>query len=336
MVACRPGLGEFFLKSQLASEVVEIDKRSAKGRADSLRKLRQREWDCIFVPHESVRTALWMTRLRAKRAKVGFAKWWNRGIFSHRVVKPLDFPDALRQLSLLTPFDERLAEWFGSPEAESFRLGAVPVSKIMGVKRLSGFADGVNSALNKSPYDFGVPAIPPWASMQVKRRNSSTRKIFLAPGSVWNTKRWLQSGYEELARLLLIRGYAVELVGSRDEKTLCDDICSNVPGVVSHAGETSLSGLVDLLSGGTALICNDSGAMHAAATVGLPTVALFGPTVLAQGFRPWQNSAIVVQRDLPCRPCGRHGGRICPIGTHECMRSIQAAEVMRALQQFGL
>ena len=90
--------------------------------------------------------------------------------------------------------------------------------------------------------------------------------------------------------------------------------------------------LVDMFTQGTALVCNDSGAMHAAAAAGLPTVAVFGPTVLAQGFRPWQNQAMVVQRRLECRPCGKHGSDKCPIGTHACMEGIEAGEVLEALE----
>jgi len=318
VLACRPGLGEFFVRSGLVSEVIEIDKRSAGGRGSSLQKLRAREWDWIFVPHESVRTALWMTRLRARGGKIGFSKWWNRGVFTHRVQKPVGFPDALRQLSLLTPLDGSLAERFGSDELQSLRT------------------DDPLSGLEAETVNFETPVIPPWASMQVRAHQPVGNRVFLAPGSVWNTKRWTVDGYEEVARQLIRQGYGVELVGSRDERALCEQIVGRVPGVRNRAGETSLGGLVDLLSEGRALVCNDSGAMHAAAATGLPTVAIFGPTVLMQGFRPWQNKARIVQRQLGCRPCGRHGARVCPIGTHECMKSIEARAVLRALSTLGI
>ena len=125
----------------------------------------------------------------------------------------------------------------------------------------------------------------------------------------------------------------MELVGSGAEKELCDRIARAVPGVLNHAGKTTLGDLVELFGGGAALVCNDSGAMHAAAVAGLPTVAIFGPTVLAQGFRPWQNHALVVQRSLTCRPCGKHGAKVCPIGTHECMEAISPGEVLGAIER---
>jgi heptosyltransferase-2 len=311
VLACRPGLGEYFLNSGLVSEVIEIDKRSGRGRRAAMQQILARQWDVVFVPHESVRTALWMWKVRASRAKIGFRKWWNRFFYSHRVVKPMGFPDAMRQLSLLTPLDGRLAETFASREIDVFR----------------------NPTAQNTLEDFRTNEIPRWASMTMHRHNPGSHKVFLAPGSVWNTKRWKEKGYEALASLLLLRGYSVELVGSAAEKALCDEIAAHVPGVINHAGKTSLGDLVNLFAGGGALVCNDSGAMHAAAVAGLPTVAIFGPTVLALGFRPWQDQALVVQRPLGCRPCGKHGAKSCPIGTHECMEAITPGEVLGAVEQ---
>jgi heptosyltransferase-2 len=303
-------LGEFFRKNGIVDEVVEIDKRSSEGRNRALSRLASEEWDVIFVPHESPRTALWMRRLRARRGKIGFHKWWNFAFFTRRVVKPMHLPDALRQMSLLAALDGRTAERFATGEVTPLQ----------------------NPDAQTSQTDFRQTPIPDWASMQVLAPQSAARRIFMAPGSVWNTKRWTARGYKDLARLLLERGDTVELVGSGAEKALCEEIAQAVPGVINRAGTTSMAGLGDLLREGTALVCNDSGAMHVAAAVGLPTVAVFGPTVLAQGFRPWQTQAIVVQRTLSCRPCGKHGSQTCPIGTHACMEEINATEVLSALE----
>jgi len=317
VLACRPGLGDFFLKSGLVNEVIAVDKKSGSGRASAMSEIFSREWDVVFCPHQSTRTTLWMLRVRAKKAKIGFHKWWNGLVFTHRVKKPMEYPDALRQMSLLTPLDGRLAIEFARPDFDRLR----------------------NTISQNSPFDYRTNPIPEWASMTLKgsaartsEARTSGKRIFIAPGSVWNTKRWKLSGFESLAQLLVKRGYSVELVGSAAEKILCDDIERRVEGVINHAGKTTLSGLVDLFSEGTALVCNDSGAMHAAAVAGLPTVAIFGPTVLSLGFRPWQDQAVVVQRPLPCRPCGKHGAEVCPIGTHECMESIAPGEVLAALE----
>lgn len=321
VLACRPGLGEFFKKFGLADEIIPIDKKNKIESAAALKKLAAIKWDVVFVPHESVRTALWMWQLKAKH-KVGFRKWWNGLFYDKRVNKPVDFPDALRQLSLLTPLDSRLAELFGSEEVQNLRNPSGRTPEIL---------------------DFSQPYIPEWASMRLAIHSPvATRKVvFLAPGSVWATKRWTPRGYTELARMLLARGYDVELVGSPAEKDLCDQIERAVradarPGaaITNIAGKTSLSDLAGLFRDGIALVSNDSGAMHAAAAADLPTVAVFGPTTLNLGFRPWQNRASVVQLDLDCRPCGKHGHDKCPLGHHHCMEKISASQVMKAVEHY--
>lgn len=309
VLACRPGLGEFFLKYKLADQVIEIDKKSGVGRARALESLKSETWDWIVCPHESPRTALWMMGLKAEQGKVAFRKWWNAPFFTRRVEKPVEYPDALRQLSLMTPLDPSLAELFATSEMSHYKS---PLTR-------------------NSPLALDVPAVPDWASMKVLENKPDGRTVFLAPGSVWPTKRWTEDGYTGLARLLKARGFHVVLVGSPAEQELCEKIKSEVAGLENRAGTTSLCGLVELLATGVALVCNDSGAMHAASVSGLPTVAVFGPTVLAQGFRPWNSRSTVVQRDLPCRPCGKHGAKTCPIGTHECMTHIFAEDVYTAL-----
>jgi heptosyltransferase II len=67
--------------------------------------------------------------------------------------------------------------------------------------------------------------------------------------------------------------------------------------------------------------------------LGIPTVAVFGPTTLDLGYRPWQNRALVVQKDLECRPCGKHGAAKCPLGTHACMKTVRPPDVLTAIDR---
>lgn len=317
VLACRPGLGEFFIKFGLADEVIAIDKKNPKESAEALKTLASQNWDVIFVPHESPRTALMMRKLKAKH-KVAFKNWWNWLVYDKRVTKPQDLPDALRQLSLLTPIDGRLAENFSSDEVIALKNLQTRTPEIV---------------------DYTQPQIPEFASMQVAQHKGGRNVIFMAPGSTWNTKRWTPNGYIELARMLIGKGFEIELVGSKAERDLCEDIKRAVlqnakPGakIGNEAGNTSLADLVEKFREGVALITNDSGSMHAASAAGLPSVAIFGPTTLNLGFRPWQNQARVVQLDMDCRPCGKHGHDKCPLGHHNCMEKISAATVLKAVE----
>jgi heptosyltransferase-2 len=77
------------------------------------------------------------------------------------------------------------------------------------------------------------------------------------------------------------------------------------------------------------LVCNDSGAMHVASIVDIPIISIFGPTVTSQGYAPWSFKAQVAEISLPCRPCGAHGHRECPIKTHDCMKKLDVDRVWK-------
>lgn len=84
-----------------------------------------------------------------------------------------------------------------------------------------------------------------------------------------------------------------------------------------------------LLSRAAVLLCNDSGAMHLGAALGVPTVAVFGPTVEAFGFFPsGEKTAVVQNGGLNCRPCALHGGRRCPQKHFRCMTDVTVDRVV--------
>jgi heptosyltransferase-2 len=98
-----------------------------------------------------------------------------------------------------------------------------------------------------------------------------------------------------------------------------------------RAGEMSLGEMVSLCADAARVVSNDSAALHIAEAVGTPVTAVFGPTVPEFGFAPVLPGSRVLGVPLPCRPCRIHGGPSCPIGTHECMRSIGAADVLETI-----
>ena len=157
--------------------------------------------------------------------------------------------------------------------------------------------------------------------------------ICVAPGSVWPTKRWKVESFSELVGRLLRSGFKVQIVGSGADQPECDRVAAENPGAENLCGKTSLSDLFNVFQKARLLISNDSGAMHVAASVGLPTLAVFGPTVPEFGYRPWQKNVRLMQTQLPCRPCSAHGTKKCPIGTHDCMKLITVDTVYAEVQE---
>src|SRR5579864_9388841 len=92
--------------------------------------------------------------------------------------------------------------------------------------------------------------------------------------------------------------------------------------VTNYAGRTTLAEFIDLASQCELFLTNDSGAMHIASALGVPTIAIFGATDdIATG--PTGPLARVIREPVDCSPCLL---RECPID-HRCMTRVDAARV---------
>ena len=162
--------------------------------------------------------------------------------------------------------------------------------------------------------------------------------IVLAPGAAYGTaKRWLLPYVARVATDLVRQRQATcVMIGSRGDASTTRDVVSLIetdvtPHVIDLTGQTTIERLAGVLSIAAACVSNDSGAMHMAAAVGTPLVALFGPTreyetaPLARSGR----RAEVLTHPVWCRPCML---RECPID-HRCMKGITPDRVYIALER---
>jgi heptosyltransferase II len=118
----------------------------------------------------------------------------------------------------------------------------------------------------------------------------------------------------------------VILFGTAAEQQVADAITSGITGAaIGLVGKTPMADLPALLSRCQLFVGNDSGAMHVAAAVGLPVVAIFGPTD-PQGTAPITQRCTIVQEKPYCSPCFL---RRCPID-HRCMTNIRPEAVEAA------
>jgi heptosyltransferase-2 len=153
-------------------------------------------------------------------------------------------------------------------------------------------------------------------------------RVAMAPGAQYGSaKCWPAERFAEVADGLAADfDCDVIVFGTAAEKEIAERIGSRMRHKpVLLAGETSLADLPGLLSACQLFIGNDSGAMHVAAAVGLPVVAIFGPTDPA-GTSPVTRSLDLIRHPVTCSPCFL---RACPVD-HRCMTRIEAAEVAAA------
>ena len=149
--------------------------------------------------------------------------------------------------------------------------------------------------------------------------------IGLSPGAAYGpAKRWMPERFAEAADQVAHElGATVAIFGSKEERALCSSVTAAVRARTHNfAGETSLTEFIDLAAACRIYLSNDSGAMHIASALGVPTVAVFGATDEA-ATGPTGPLARVVREPVECSPCLK---RVCPID-HRCMTRVEAARV---------
>jgi heptosyltransferase-2 len=182
-----------------------------------------------------------------------------------------------------------------------------------------------------------IDSLPESDAIRLRRDRpvNGRRVIGVSPGAAYGTaKRWIPERFAEAAgRLAEARGASVALFGSKSERELCEAVARGLEGhqVVNYAGETSLAQFIELASGCELFLTNDSGAMHIASALGVPTVAIFGATDDTT-TGPTGANARVVREPVECSPCLL---RECPID-HRCMARVSTERVVReALELLG-
>jgi len=155
-----------------------------------------------------------------------------------------------------------------------------------------------------------------------------SRILGINPGATYGSaKRWYPDRFAAVADTLSEEwGASVALMGSVPEMPLAAEIEAAMRRKpVNLAGRTTVRELMALLSLCGFLVTNDSGPMHIAAALGIPLVAIFGPTDW-RATSPWTRKAKVVRVDVDCSPCMR---RECDRG-HECMLGVTSDMVVHA------
>jgi heptosyltransferase-2 len=152
--------------------------------------------------------------------------------------------------------------------------------------------------------------------------------IGVSPGAAFGSaKRWLPERFAESAAQLVSSGGTIVLFGSPRDSDACldveNDLAARSVKPVNLCGKTTLRQFIDLAAGSSIFLTNDSGAMHVASALGVPTVAIFGSTnPKTTGPAGPRNS--IVQHKVECSPCYR---RECPID-HPCMTGVTAEQVI--------
>ena len=285
-------------RDPLLKGVITYDKRGTDKGLTGLMRIRKRiceeSFDRIYSLHRSMRTAILLRLCGSSPTRIGFANA-SLGLIYHQTQKRNpDDHDVIRNLSILA------GECSLDSIETDLRLFAPDRPEL----------DKSITGMLPDPGRYGV----------------------LTPGSAWNTKMWHWQGFRETARYLLKKGLDVILMGTPSDREVSSKVAKGL-NILELTGKTGIDEAMYIMKNSAIAVCNDSMALHMTSAFKIPCVAAFCSTVPSFGFGPWKNRAVVVETELVCRPCGRHGKKRCPNGTEACMKKISQNEVIQAIEE---
>ncbi len=143
----------------------------------------------------------------------------------------------------------------------------------------------------------------------------------------WDTDRWIQT-----ANMLDNDGYCVVLIGGKKELEELNNAKSELNKTVNnYVGTTSILESLGIIKQSDMVIGADTGMMHCAAALDIPTITLFGGTD-ARIWRPYSDKGTIISGNTNCAPCyGKDYAIECK--ERKCMNSISVERVMDELNK---
>jgi heptosyltransferase II len=166
-------------------------------------------------------------------------------------------------------------------------------------------------------------------SSQLSTTNDQRAKIGLCPGAEYGpAKRWLPERFAEVAAAVAAQSPVQWiLVGTPNDAAVGQRIAQALrDSCVNRIGQTTLDQLINELRECRLVLTNDTGTMHLASLLGVPTVAIFGSTE-PRLTGPLGDRHIVLRHQVECSPCFL---RKCPID-FRCMKAVSVREVTEAV-----
>jgi len=301
-IVARPYVLDLYRNQEMCDQLIPYDPHSThsgfSGRERLASELRSQKFDVALLLQNAF-DAAWLAWRAKIPERVGYARDGRSLLLTKAipVPKPGEIPahEQFYYLELL-----RRAGWLESLEHASFITMNVSDPQR---DRAAEFLTNAGSRTNVLRIAIGAGA------------------------SYGSAKCWLPARFAELADRLQSQSVAdVILFGTAAEAPVSNAISSAMRHPpIDLTGRTSIADLPALLSQCHLFIGNDSGAMHVAAAVGLPVVAVFGPTD-PHGTAPVTPRCTIVQEKPYCSPCFL---RRCPTD-HRCMTAVTSERVAAA------
>lgn len=265
-----------------------------RGKLRLARELRRGGFDLAILLQNAIEAAI-ITRLAGIPLRAGYNSDGRGLLLTHSVQRTR----AIRQVHQIDYYLEMVKALGGTPAGRDARLHPG--------------ADDAEIA-EKIAGTFGIGAGRPL--------------IGVAPGAAYGpAKKWFPERFAVVVdRLIDEAGGQAILFGSGGDRGSTAEVQRNARHpLVDIAGKTNLQEAIALIARCNLFLSNDSGLMHVAGALGVPTVAIFGSTNPAT-TSPVGKRSVVIHRDVPCSPCLKP---VCPTD-FRCMELIGVEEVYAA------
>ncbi len=302
-ILARPWVAGLYGREPFCDELIAYDvPRGWKGlraKWHVAADLRARKFDCAVLCQNAFESAA-LVRMAGIPVRIGYARDGRGWLLTHPIPVPQPGETPRHQRFYYLELLKRAKLIDGYSADSPIRL------------------DGARAAAQKGREHF-------------ERAYVAGPVVGVSPGAAYGgAKRWLPERFAEAAvGVARERQATVAIFGAREEMDICELVQQRIEAVgqrcVNFAGTTGLTEFIELAAACEVYLTNDSGPMHIASALGVPTVAIFGATdELATG--PTGAQSRVVREPVECSPCLL---RECPID-HRCMTRVSAGRVAEA------
>ncbi|MBE0660734.1 MAG: lipopolysaccharide heptosyltransferase II [Bryobacteraceae bacterium] len=301
-ILARPWVAGLYRHEPFADEIIPYQPakrlQGLRDRRATANSLRAMKFDCAILLQNAFDAAFitWLARIPRR---IGYARDGRSFLLTDPIARPAKGSIPPHESFYYLHLIQSLGWLDEMPAAPLIRLAGAAKAREAGIARFS--AEGLD------------------------------RVIGLSPGAAYgNAKRWWPERFAlSASRVAAETGSSVALFGSPSERELCTHIAGLLAksgiDARNYAGQTALDEYIERAAACLVYLTNDSGAMHIASALGLPTVAVFGATNhITTG--PTGPLASVIRRDVACSPCLL---RECPLD-HRCMAAVSPEMVADA------
>ena len=299
-VLCIPATEEIFHISPSINEIIVIDKKRKHKSLFSfikfIREIRSKGYNKIYSPHRSFRSSLLVLQ-SGVRETYGFSNSSFFHVYKYLTEYMSDHHEVQRNLDLIG-YDYSGTGWQVLPEIK------IPENSY------------------KKAEEF------------LKSKKIESDFVAIAPGSIWNTKKYPLDYYGKVIEYLIFQDFKVIIIGGKEEEEIGKTLEAKFNGnLISSAGYLTITDSIALLKHSKMLISNDSAPTHLGVCADIPVLTLYCSTVPDFGFYPYNNkSRWLSYSELECKPCGIHGYNECPLKHFKCGYMLEAGLVISSLK----